>query len=314
MRSGNPGPDDDVDPTGVRDLLGRLPDPGGMPPAVAADIEVALRQLGPFQARGADDTDLDLRVVSLAEDDADADESDGGASQAADEDPDTALPDQAAATAPAGAGTPIPLAAMSLAHDGRSEHLDEEILQSWGLVEEDSADEDEDDELSAARRLRQRRVILGSVAATVAALAIGGFVLARDQVGPVAARMPGSSQSSAASPGKGPSVLIGASSRRYTPEGLTAQAQELIESPGPALTTAEPSLGPVATLDGLGGCLATLGEDDADTVIADLATFDGAPATILVVVTAGQRQVYVVGRDCRVGEPALIQPGIPLTR
>ncbi len=175
---------------------------------------------------------------------------------------------------------------------------------------------------ASVSELRSRRArrwpVLGAAAATVAALAIGGALLAGNNRGGglSASVAPGSVKVTSPSPmpSANPTqkVQIQTSTRSYTSADLTAQAQSLLDPTVPAATPVGSGLGPIGTPEGLAACVATLGEDDADSITADLAVFDGQPAVIIVAVKDGLKQVYVVARDCGKGDPGILQEGTPL--
>ncbi len=259
------GPGDDLDPTGVRELLAALPDPGPIPEHVAARIHAALREQG-LRPDGLDDGAEELEValgmppVLLYDDD------------------------------PIETG-PDPFGAAGTGH-----------LAS----------------VSELRSRARRWPVLGAAAATVAALAIGGALLAGNNRGGglSASVAPGSVKVTSPSPmpSANPTqkVQIQTSTRTYTSADLTAQAQSLLDPTVPAATPVGSGLGPIGTPEGLAACVATLGEDDADSITADLALFDGQPAVIIVAVKDGLKQVYVVARDCGKGDPGILQEGTPL--
>lgn len=90
----------------------------------------------------------------------------------------------------------------------------------------------------------------------------------------------------------------------YTSASFAAQARAFQDSPGTVLRTlaAEaPSIGPVGTQAGLRECLDAMGVDPSTTVIADIATFDGKPAVVLVLTTAGGQHAVAVSRTCSAG-------------
>lgn len=111
---------------------------------------------------------------------------------------------------------------------------------------------------------------------------------------------------------------IQTSSTNYTAATFAAQARSLVNQPGPALSPGSPeapSLGPIATPLGLGGCLSALGVADPSAigaVSADLALYDGQPAAVLVVTTGGTSTGYVVQRSCSANTPAIIVPATPI--
>ena len=171
---------------------------------------------------------------------------------------------------------------------------------------------------AAAVFLRRRALAALIAAAAVVLLVLGGSALIRSALG---------SDSGAAS--KAVSTLsfttaevpltarlhVEASARNYTHANLATLAQELLEAPGTAYSAApdSPDALPVTTATGLGGCLFALGEIDADRIAVDLATYDGAPAAIVVVIDGGLKQVYAVQRTCTKGNPHVVDGPLPMT-
>lgn len=270
------GFDDDVDPTGVRELLAGLPAPGPMPEALVARIQAALEheRYEPSRGLGTDDLEvaLGLAPVTHYDDDPRYDDSHHYADESR------------------SAGDPGDVAGARRA-----------------------------DVVSLASRRRTRWPVLGAAAATVAALAIGGGFLVRGGSGggTTASLAKGSTTMATtpvamASANPTQKVQLRVSSRTYTSTELTQQAQTLLDPSTPPAAATDPAIGPIGTPEGLAACIATLGEDDADSISADIAVFDGQPAVIIVAVKDGLKQVYVVGRDCGKGDPGILQEGTPL--
>ncbi len=107
------------------------------------------------------------------------------------------------------------------------------------------------------------------------------------------------------------------SSTRYTRETFAAQAGALATS-GPAhpvqpLTGESPGIGPIATPTGLASCLRALGVGRVDDVTADLSSYEGTPAVVIVTVSGSARTAYAVKRSCSTGNQALLHPGVPVS-
>jgi hypothetical protein len=107
------------------------------------------------------------------------------------------------------------------------------------------------------------------------------------------------------------------SSTRYTRGTFAAQAAALATS-GPAqpvrpLTGESPGIGPIATPTGLASCLRALGVGRVDDVTADLSSYEGTPAVIIVTVSGSARTAYAVKRSCSTGNQALLHPGVPVS-
>jgi hypothetical protein len=110
-------------------------------------------------------------------------------------------------------------------------------------------------------------------------------------------------------------LQIGLSHTRYTRAGFVAQVETLRLS---ATTLAQPepdqgsSLGPAGTAAGLRRCLDTIGAGSAQSVTADVASYEGQPAVIIVATTNGVTTAYVVGRQCSSTDSAVLRPATPL--
>ena len=113
-----------------------------------------------------------------------------------------------------------------------------------------------------------------------------------------------------------PLTQIGLSGTRYTTAGFVMQAETLLHSaPGPIQPrlAQPPALGPAATTSGLKDCLNALGAGGAQVVRADVATYQGQPALIIVATTNGASVAYAVGRRCSRVDPAVLRPATPLS-
>ena len=114
-----------------------------------------------------------------------------------------------------------------------------------------------------------------------------------------------------------PPMHIQMSSTRYTRGSFAAQAAALVIS-GPAhpihpLTGESPGMGPIATPTGLASCLRALGVGRVDDVTADLSSYEGTPAVVIVTVSGSARTAYAVRRSCSTGNQALLHPGVPVS-
>lgn len=206
--------------------------------------------------------------------------------------------------------------------------------------------------LRQLRRLRRLRLMLGSAAAAIAIVAVVGTSLftARQtsqssttasvanpaEAGARAAQAPpnadgkaqGHDLSSPATPADSstlnppgasvalPLIQISLSGTRYTPEGFVTQAETLLRSaPGPIRPQlTQPSApGAAGTAAGLKECLNALGAGGAQVVRADVATYQGQPALIIVVTTNGASTAYAVGPQCSPANPAVLRPATPLS-
>ncbi len=84
------------------------------------------------------------------------------------------------------------------------------------------------------------------------------------------------------------------------------------DAPLQVLAAEAPLLGPIATPIGLRSCLEELGVPRSATVHADLATYAGEPAAVIVTTLAGADTAWVVGRQCSTGQPALVAGPMPV--
>jgi hypothetical protein len=110
-------------------------------------------------------------------------------------------------------------------------------------------------------------------------------------------------------------VHIQLSTTAYDAGTLASGARQLLDHPAapvPDLTANASSLGPVATPIGLGSCLAALGVSNPAAVSADLATFDGRPAAIVVVTRDGAATAWAVARSCTEGSPGILKDATPV--
>lgn len=265
--------DVDVDVTGVRAVLAGLPDPGPMPADVSARILELLAQ-----ARGSEDSG------PLGESAAGAEGRDA---------------------------------------DWASSAADDDGLEALGLGDVVTLDE------VAVRRRgagRPRWLVLGSAAAGVAAIAVAGTLLFQGTRQPSLASVQSRSGVAApdSTPGSAADTLTGKATivftgTAYTSATLARLAEDLVAdqtTPAAAVPSAPTGTAtalPIASPAGLAACLATLGEDDADRVAADVATFNGAPAVVIVSVKDGLKQVYAVDPGCNHGDPMILLGPLPMT-
>lgn len=135
----------------------------------------------------------------------------------------------------------------------------------------------------------------GSTGRAVPAGPTGPQQLGRDQAG------------TSADAGGGTKVY--ASHAAYTSKGFAAQAAAFATQPGATLApmaAESPSIGPAGTPLGLEPCLAAVHARSATPVLADLATFDGTPAVVLVVGSGTDRKAYALPRTCTTGHTSLL--------
>lgn len=167
--------------------------------------------------------------------------------------------------------------------------------------------------------VQRRRVLVAlSAAAAVVLLVLGVSALIRSVLGPRpgAASQAASTLSLASAAAPLTSRLhVEASSRAYLRANLATLGQDVLEAPGTAYPFApdSPDAPPVTTSTGLNGCLFALGELDADRIAVDLASYEGQPAAIVVVIDGGLKQVYAVERTCTKGNPHILAGPFPMT-
>jgi hypothetical protein len=116
-------------------------------------------------------------------------------------------------------------------------------------------------------------------------------------------------------------VQIRESGTRYTQSDFLGQAQTLSGSTQVSnpLVEAVPSeqpvaskVGPAGTAGGLTACLSALGAGEAQLVWADVATYEGRPAVVIVAITKSKPVAYVVGPQCSMAHPEVLRPATPL--
>lgn len=113
-----------------------------------------------------------------------------------------------------------------------------------------------------------------------------------------------------------PAVPVVATGTDYTPDRLAAQVADLLEvapeaGGGPLSATeargdAAPSGEPLATPEGLAGCLDALGSPGAAPEAVDLATWQGRDVAVIVLDTGDAAAVWVVERTCAPGADGLV--------
>jgi len=123
-----------------------------------------------------------------------------------------------------------------------------------------------------------------------------------------------SASSGSSAPG-GSGVHIQLDTTSYAAATLGAQARALLDHPGAPLrpgAAEAPGIGPIGTEVGLASCLEGLGVAAPSAVSADLATFEGRPAAIVVVTRDGASNVWAVERSCSAQAPGVLHPETPV--
>lgn len=138
-------------------------------------------------------------------------------------------------------------------------------------------------------------------------LAAAAAVAAVGVVGTVVVRTVSDDRSSS---GALSTIHVQVSGVSYQQDRLGLQARDLLTAPGTTLTGSATTSGPLATPSGIRSCLAALGIADPTAVSVDLASYEGAPAAILVVTGAGTTTAYAVGRDCSAAQAHVLEGGV----
>ena len=172
----------------------------------------------------------------------------------------------------------------------------------------------------AERRRSRPWVAAAAVAAAAAVVAVGASALHITQrPNPAAVVVDDTSTvgPTVTSPTPAPAVTpahIQLSTTDYDAGTLAAKARALLDDPATPLAdlaAESPSLGPIATPVGLASCLEALGAGGG-AVTADLGTFEGRPAAIIVVTDAGTSTAYAVERSCSPGNVTTLAGPTPV--
>ncbi len=174
------------------------------------------------------------------------------------------------------------------------------------------------------RRRPRPALALAAVAAAAALVVVGGSALhltkrplGAASVGNAGFPSPGTPGAAGSrTPGSNdPALHIQLSRTDYAAATLPALARDLADlpdAPVQVLAAESPLLGPIATQVGLRSCLDALGVSPSATVHADLATYAGEPAAVIMTSSGGADAAYVVGRECSTGRPALVAGPVPV--
>lgn len=109
-------------------------------------------------------------------------------------------------------------------------------------------------------------------------------------------------------------VVVHMSGRSYTAAGLATQVGDLSSAaPTRPFTAESPGIGPIGTEIGVRSCLEALGLPRDTATDVDLGQVDGTPAAVLVVTAGGKRTAYAVGRECTLGNPAVLAGPVTLS-
>lgn len=171
----------------------------------------------------------------------------------------------------------------------------------------------ERDRAVLAPLIRQRQrprplFALAAVAAAAAVVAVGGSALHLNKQTNGAASL-GDASAIIATPTAPSNLHIQLSSTNYTAADLPAQARTMLtrpDTPSQVLAAEAPTLGPIATEEGLGACLTAHSLPTDVPVHVDVASYEEKPAAIIVVTEDGRSTVRVVERTCTTGNPATV--------
>ena len=297
--------DDDPDPTGVRILLAAQPDPGPMPAIVSDRILAAFAEAGRRADLDAEAGSAELSAeLGLALDSADNDMN------------------------------PVAGQHFSESCEQSTEASRLRLVGPGSTADPTSSRQPRSRSGAPVRAVdhRRRLTVLGGAAASVAALGLVGALLSHQSSGSATSTARAESVAGAAKNASGAApaaadagapapqaptlknangvlMHIELSTRSYTKATLARLAQDMLDLPGPELgqpAVESPAVGPIGTQTGLTDCITTLGEGDSDAVYADLATFEGTSAVMIVVVDNGLKQAYAVSRSCSKGDPGLL--------
>jgi len=181
--------------------------------------------------------------------------------------------------------------------------------------------------LPTPRRRRPRLLFVAAgAAAAVALISVVGSNMLNTQEGTTTASRGGvartsttgtaESQSQAQRPaaanapkadlGASTPLAIGLSGTRYSRADFVTQVRTLQKAPldSSSARLSSSSYGPAATAPGLSQCLRAIGAADADSVRADVASYEGRPAVIIVATTKGSSLAYAVGPACSPADAA----------
>jgi hypothetical protein len=175
------------------------------------------------------------------------------------------------------------------------------------------------------RATRPKPIYLAAaVAAAAAVVAVGASALHVTKRPNGAAIVGDTRSSTGTAPTSGATtnggLHIQLSETAYDGANLATKARALLDHPGQPLrdlAAESPGIGPIGTPIGLEACLEEIGALDAanpspDAVSADLATFDGRPAVVVVVTRGGTSTAWAVQRSCSTGTPGVLKGATPV--
>jgi hypothetical protein len=164
--------------------------------------------------------------------------------------------------------------------------------------------------------------LVAAVAAAAAVVAAGASALHLTKRPNGAAVIGDTFTSTTVSPTPAPTggLHIQLSTTAYDAANLATEARRLLVAPGQPirdLAAEAPSIGPIATPIGLESCLEAIGALNAsspapEAVSADVATYDGRPAVVVVVTRGGTSTAWAVERSCSTGSPGVLKGATPV--
>lgn len=166
--------------------------------------------------------------------------------------------------------------------------------------------------------------LVAAVAAAAAVVAMGASALhvtkRPNGAAVVGDRFTSGSTTQTPAPSTSGELHIQLSTTAYDETNLASEARQLLDHPGQPirdLAAEAPSIGPIATPIGLESCLEAIGALDGsspapEAVSADLATYDGRPAVVVVVTRSGASTAWAVERSCTTGSPGVLKDATPV--
>ncbi|MBM6401261.1 hypothetical protein [Phycicoccus sonneratiae] len=284
------------DPTGMRALLGSLPDPGPMPADLVARIEAALAAEAAAEASAAASSTPLAAVARLDPARGEVSSAGGGARAAAG--PAGDADDEGSRVVPLRRRSRWHLVAVAAGVVG--------VLGLGGLVVE-------------TLRPGGLQASIGMSAEDSAAGGSSGSGAEPDAAG-------GGPATLFAEDGALGVVVLG-SGRQYSTSGLADEVRASLPWDGTgreATATSSPQnapqsdreqgFGPLAGAAGARACADGLGVPATETVVVDLATVDGQDAAVLVATSSdGERRVWAVSRSCSATAPGVLAGPVPVS-
>lgn len=279
--------DDEHDPTGMRELLRGLPDPGPMPSDLVDRIHASLAALPTFDADGPVGESGDLTDFGTGPSEG---QSVHGVRAVG------SSPTDVRSVHDVSRGTVTPIRPSFWARHGSKAAVAAVVLVGGGALASGplglwgSGASSSSDSAAVAGA--------GSDSGTDGGQAAGDGDMSTDS-----GAAPEEARGSAV---KGP-VIVRHSGRDYASASLASDLTAATTGPTTRPLTAEsPGIGPIGTEIGVRSCLEALGLPPESGADVDLASLDGTPAAMVIVALDGGRTAYAVGRDCTTGNPHVL--------